>query len=202
MATFTPWSAANLPCSCPIGRHHFVPLPVQHIQIIRRPGAGDPVGRFGIGAVAGAARKIHHRADAQLFGQQDGLPAGLAMLGRDFLVGMQRIAVAGQRRNGQAGIGDLALEGLEFVRLVQQRQMQMRVAGIIAGAEFHHLDAHGFQLLQHVVQRQRRQQRREYTDFHDDTSAFMAPQSRVVMAGFQTIGVDARNLFYSAGNLP
>src|SRR3569833_2257224 len=44
--------------------------------------------------------------------------------------------------------------------------MGVSVTRITAGAELYHLDPHALQLLEHLIQRQRRQQRRENTYFH------------------------------------
>ncbi len=42
----------------PIRRDFFFPLPFEEVEVIGRPGAGDPVGIFGIVAVAWAAGEI------------------------------------------------------------------------------------------------------------------------------------------------
>ena len=64
----------------PVGRDDFVPLPVEDVEIVGRPGAGDPVGRGGFGRVAGAAGEIDDDGDAEFFRQQDGLAADVAVL--------------------------------------------------------------------------------------------------------------------------
>ena len=138
----------------PVRRNDLVPLPFKDFQKVRRPGASDPVGKFGVGAVTGAAGKIHHRVHAQFFSQQDGFSRGVGMFVGDRLVGMQRVAVARQRRNGEARVGDLAFEGLQLGRIVQHGQLGMGVARIIAGAEFHRVDIQRLELLQHGVERQ------------------------------------------------
>ena len=78
--------------------------------------------------------------------------------------------MAGEGRNGEPRVRDLALEILQGGGIVQHRQMRMGIAGIAAGAEFHHFDAHALKLLEHLVQRQGGQQRREYTYFHGNSS--------------------------------
>ena len=48
----------------PVGRHFLLPLPVEQVQIIRRPRARHPVRVFRVVAVAGAAREIDHHGNA------------------------------------------------------------------------------------------------------------------------------------------
>ncbi len=53
----------------PVRNHFFLPLPIEHFQVLRRPGAGHPVRELGVVAVAGTAGEINHYRDAQLGGK-------------------------------------------------------------------------------------------------------------------------------------
>ena len=137
----------------PIGRHHFVPLPLENLEIVGRPRAGDPVGPFGVRRIARAAAEIDHHRHAELLRQQDRLPAGFLVVLRALLVGMQRIAVAAQRADAEAVIGQLLLEVVQFARVVEHREFAVGVARIVSGAQFHGIDVVALQFLENVFQR-------------------------------------------------
>ena len=63
---------------------------------------------------------------------------------------MQRIAVATQRADGEAVVVERLLEFVERGVLLEQRELAVRIAGIVAGAEFNRGDAESFQFRDHV----------------------------------------------------
>src|SRR5580704_12691810 len=77
----------------PIGRDDLVPLPVEDLAVVGRPGAGDPVGSSGVRRIAGASGEVDYHRDTQHLGEQDGLAAHLPVLLRAGSIGMQRVAV-------------------------------------------------------------------------------------------------------------
>ena len=95
----------------PVGRGDFVPLPFEDFKVLGRPGAGDPVGAAGSGRIAGTAGEIDDHRHAQLLGQQDGLAADFAIMTGALGIGMERIAVATERADGEAMVVEQAREG-------------------------------------------------------------------------------------------
>src|ERR1039457_7593819 len=79
---------------------------------------------------------------------------------------MQRVAVTTQRADGEAVICNFLAERFQRGSVVEHGELAMRVSGIVAGTEFHGIDALGLQLLQYVLKRKLRQQRCEYSDSH------------------------------------
>ena len=127
----------------PIGSDHFVPLPVEDFEVVGRPGTGDPVGSGRVRGVAGTSGEIDDNGDAELFGQQDRLATDLAVFLGARRVGMQRIAVTAERADRDAVVFQDLLELGQGGVVVEHGELAMRVAGIIAGAEFDGVDAVG-----------------------------------------------------------
>src|SRR5439155_13570702 len=120
----------------------------------------------GVVGIARTARKVDAHRHAQLLRQQDGLAADLLIVFGNLLVGMQRVAVTAQRTDGEAVVGKLLLEVEQLRYFVQHRELAVRVAGIIARAQFDRIDIDALQFLQNVVERHLRQQGGKYTDSH------------------------------------
>ncbi len=87
------------------------PLVVEHVQGGRVPGVDHPVDRGGPGFAAGQAGHGHHAVLSQPLRQPDGAADVLGMLLADFTLGVQRVAVAVQAGDRDAG----ALENREVV---------------------------------------------------------------------------------------
>ena len=131
----------------PVGRHLGFPLPLQDLQVVRRPGAGDPVGPLGFVAIARAAGKIDDHGNAQFLGQADGFAADVLIVLGALLIGVQRIAVAAQRADGEAVIRQLLLEFVQFGLAVQHGQLAVWIARVIACPEFHRIDIDALEFL-------------------------------------------------------
>jgi hypothetical protein len=160
----------KFPMLNPIGRHHLVPLPVEDFEEVGRPWAGDPVGGGRVGRVARTAREIHHHGNAQLFSEQDGLAARLASQLGAGLVGMQRVAVATERADGRAVIGQHLLKLGKGGAVLEHGELAVRIAGIAARAKLHGRDVEGFQFIENGSKRKLRKQRREDSNAHDGLS--------------------------------
>ena len=104
--------------------------------------------------IAGAAGKIDHHRHAQLLRQPNGLAADVLIVPGAVAIRMQRIAVAAQRADGETVIRQRLLERVERGAVVQHRQLAVRVAGIIARAQFHGGDVMRRKLFQNVAERE------------------------------------------------
>ena len=58
----------------PVRNYFFLPLPVEHLAVLRRPAVGDPVGHGVGGTAAGTTGKAHDHAYSQTLGQQHRVP--------------------------------------------------------------------------------------------------------------------------------
>ena len=150
----------------PVGRDDFVPLPGEDLEIVGRPRTGDPVGCGGLGRVAGAAGEIDDDGDAEFFRQQDGLAADIAVVRGAGRIGMERVAVAAERADGDAAIGEELLKFGEGFGVVEHGELAVRVAGIIAGTEFDGVDVKGLKLVENSRERQLGEERGKDSDFH------------------------------------
>ncbi len=151
----------------PVGRDHFAPLPVEHLQVIGRPGAGHPVGSSGMGRIAGASGEIDHHGDAELFGKQDGLAAYLAVVLRMSLIGMQRVAMTTQGADADSVVGENLLELGEGRGIFEHREFAVRIAGIVSGGEFDGVDLERREFLENRGQRKLGQQGSKDSNAHD-----------------------------------
>ncbi len=140
----------------PIRLDFFLPLPREDVEIFRRPRAGHPVRIFRLVGIAGAARKIDHDGHFQLFGKPDGELAGLGVSFGDGFIGMQRIAMRAERADGKSVVGEFLLELFQRDAILQHRQLAMRIAGIISGAQFDGRDVQGAQFFEHFFERELR----------------------------------------------
>src|SRR5258707_11326147 len=94
----------------PVRRNHLVPLPLQNVAIVGRPGTSDPVRRSGLKRIPRATGKIHHNRYAKFFSQQNRPAAHFASLSRPVRVRMQRIAMATESADARTVVGQPALE--------------------------------------------------------------------------------------------
>ena len=86
---------------------------------------------------------------------------------RPSLVRMQRVAVTAQGADGDAVIGQNFLKLGEGGGVFEHRELAVRIARIVAGAEFDGIDLERYEFLQNRSQRKLRQQRRKDSNAHD-----------------------------------
>ena len=158
----------------PVGNHLAVPLPLQDRRIVGRPGVSDPVGIHRALVIAGTSREADDGLDSQLLGQ----PNRVALLGDvpfgKLRVGVDRIAVHGQRAQVEPARLDCFLK---LRALLVARQQLLRVAVLVAGigpaADLQVLHADRGQVVQGLRQRQVAQQHRHHADSHGAYSISM-----------------------------
>ena len=137
-------SVAECGLFLPIGDQHLVPLPLKNFLIIVGPGTGDPVGVFGFGAVAGTARKSNQGLYAQLLGQQNGVVKIAFKTPCNRLVRMQRIAVAGKRRQIHMVFRKHLLQFFNLFGMSQKvRSVAVCLSGVTAAPQLQTLHAKG-----------------------------------------------------------
>ena len=156
----------------PVGDQNLVPLPVQNLEEVLGPRAGYPVRILGIRRVTGTAGEGDHGVHAQLLRQQNALAEiGVECFG-DSLVGMNRVAVAGQSADLKTVFLKKTLELGQLGLVVQQNVgIAVCLAGITAAADLHRFNAHGLELRQYVLQRTAAVQIGKYTKFHNTISS-------------------------------
>jgi hypothetical protein len=81
-------------------------------------------------------------------------------------IGMERVAVAAKGADGDAVVGEDFAEFGESFGVVEHGELAVRVAGIVAGAEFNGVDVERLDLIENGRQRQLREQRGKDSDFH------------------------------------
>jgi len=118
----------------PIGRHHLLPLPLEDLEVIRRPRAGHPIGPFRLRGIARTAAEIHHHRHAQLLRQPDGFAAHLLVVFGVRPIRMQRIPVAAQCADGEPLIVELLFEFVELRPVIEHGELAVRIARIVPGA--------------------------------------------------------------------
>ncbi len=157
---------SELAVLAPVRRDHFVPLVFENVEIVRRPGTRDPVGRSGLGRIARTTGKIDNHGHTEFFGQENSPAAHFAMLRGANWIRMKRVAVAAKCADGDAAIGERFAESIEGLRVVQHRQLAVRVTGVVASAEFDSVDVKRFELVEDGGQRKLGEQWREDSNFH------------------------------------
>ena len=148
----------------PVRNQNLVPLILENLGIIVRPGAGDPVGGLVVLAAAGAAGEGYHGVHMHFLGEHDGVFKVLMELPGDFLVGMHGVAMGGQRRDFEV----VFLQGREhFVDLLGMCEEFPGVTVRLAGeADFHGLHAQTGKILAGVLKGSVLQKNRKYAEFH------------------------------------
>ena len=63
-------------------------------------------------------------------------------------IGMQRISVTAQRADGESAIFELELELAERMAIVEHRERAVRIARVVAGAQFHGVDIQAVQFIE------------------------------------------------------
>jgi type 1 glutamine amidotransferase len=157
----------------PVRRDHFVPLPIQHLQEVWRPGARHPVGGGGVGRIARTSGEVDHHRDAELLGQQYGLAGDFAIVLRMRLIRMERIPVTTQGTDADAVIGHNLLELTKRGGILEHRELAVRIAGIVSGSKLYGINLQGRKFLENRGQRQLGQQGCEDANAHND---FLSPR--------------------------
>src|ERR1700722_422684 len=152
----------------PIRRNHFTPLPVENLEVIGRPGAGDPVGSGGVERIAGAPREVHNHGNAKLLGEQDGLAAHVAVPLRPSFIGMQCVAVRTQGTDAGTVVRQNLLKFGKRGSIFEHRELAVRIAGIVAGAKLDRVDTERLEFLENRSQWKLRQQRGKDSNTHND----------------------------------
>src|SRR5271156_7200776 len=150
----------------PIRRDHFVPLPVENLQIFRRPRTGHPIGRSGARRITGATRKVNHHGYPKFFREKDRLAAHRSVLLCARLVRMQGVSVTAQGADLRPMVGKHLLKCGKGAAIVKHRQLAMRISRIISGAKFDSINAQRSELLENVRQRKLTEQRGEHSNAH------------------------------------
>ena len=96
----------------PVGDEHLVPLPLQYLRELRRPGAHNPVGVLTLRTVTGTAGESVDLVDAQLFCHEHCVVEIVVKGFCNLLVGMDGVAMAGKGADFQAGGRNGVLEVL------------------------------------------------------------------------------------------
>jgi hypothetical protein len=65
---------------------------------------------------------------------------------------MQRVSVTTQRAHGESAVLDLVLELLQCRRVIEHREFTMRVARIVAGAQFDRANRMALQFGQDIIE--------------------------------------------------
>jgi hypothetical protein len=81
-------------------------------------------------------------------------------------IGVERVAVAAKGADGDAAIGEELLEFGKGFGVVEHGELAVRVAGIIAGAEFDSVDVKGLELVENGREWKLGEERGEDSDFH------------------------------------
>ncbi len=152
----------------PVGSDDLVPLPVKELGELRRPGAGDPVRLRGVRAVAGAAGEVDDVLDTELAGKADRLAERLVLPLRRLRVGVDGIAVAGQRADFEPTRRDLVHPLLLRRVIVDERiKVAMGATGMAAGADLDRLAAGLLDEVQCFLERTLREQDGKDADLHE-----------------------------------
>ena len=120
----------------PVGRDHLVPLPAEHVGIIGRPRTGDPVGRLCASMVSRATAEVDNDGYTEFFGKEDGLAVDVAVMMGSLRIGMQGIAVAAERADGDVVVLQLPLELSQLSIALQHRQFAVSVTDIVSRGQF------------------------------------------------------------------
>lgn len=139
---------------CPIGNENLVPLPLEYLGEVIRPGADDPVGIFRIFRVAGAAGEGVYLMNAELFGEKNRVLYRPVEVGCYGLVRVDGVAVAAERAYFKAAVGDGGLKGAQSRGIGEQGVgVGVGVAGIAAAAYLDHLKTFGFEITECLFER-------------------------------------------------
>ena len=157
----------------PVGNQNLVPLPVENLRVVVRPRACDPVGVLRIGAVAGAAGEADYRVDAELLAHEDRVDEVVVVLFRDFLVRVDRIAVAAEGADLQAVPVHRLLELAERLLVVKKDLgLAVGVARVAAASDLDALGAGIRKIFHRFGGGKVAEQHADYSYFHCFSSGF------------------------------
>ena len=135
-------------CLLPIRDEDFVPLVIEDLQVVVRPGAGYPVRVLSALMVAGAAREGNNGINAHLLCEQDGVAEVLVVSLGNLLVGVNVISVSAESGDVHAVLVEQCEEFLILLLIVQQDLgVAVRLSGISARAELERVDSEIVKLL-------------------------------------------------------
>ena len=124
----------------PVWDGNLVPLIVENLQEIWRPGTSYPIRSLIAGSTSRATAKGGDRVDPKLIGQADTALKGRMMRSSGLFVRMQRISMNGQTRDLQSSRDNRVEKILRFLRIFQQCfGLTMRAAGVGTGADLNRL---------------------------------------------------------------
>gem|GEM_PF-5019998 len=150
----------------PVRRDGLLPLPGENLLIVRRPGAGDPVGCDVIGRATGAAGEVDDCGHAELLCQQDGLAADFASGTRAGRIRVQCIAVAAQCAEVCPVFGERALKVFACQIVIEHCERAVCGSRVVAGAQFDGGDAEVAQFGQSLRERKTGEQGSEDGESH------------------------------------
>jgi hypothetical protein len=150
----------------PVGRHLLLPLPFEHVKIFGRPRASYPVGILGCIAITGAAGEIDDHGNPELGGQFYGVFAGVAVALAGSGDRVQRIAMAAEGTDRKAVVLQLLLKLFQFTLALEHRQLAVRIAGVVTGAQFNRVDVERLELLDDFIKGELRKQGSETSNSH------------------------------------
>ena len=157
----------------PVGSGPLVPLPLEGLGEVRRPGAGHPVRLHGLRPTARAAGEGDHRRHPELLGELHRIAVVAIVRLGDLAPRMERITMAGEGADLQPAGGDRVLEPLpRRVVFEQRRGICVRRSGISAHPDLDGLAAGGRDVVQRLLERSLAEQDREDSDFHMRTLSF------------------------------
>jgi hypothetical protein len=141
----------ELPVLGPVGDYLLFPLPVEHVKILRRPWASNPVRILRVVTIAGAAREVDHHRDPEFRGKlySPSARVGVALGHRGIRV--NRIPMTAQRADCETLIVQLLFEFRQFLFVLEHRELTMRISRIVSGAQLNGVDIQLFQLVEHFV---------------------------------------------------
>ena len=117
--------------------------------------------------IARAAAEAIHNANPQCRSQFDAVHKGLMVLLRDFLVWVERIAMAGDRRDGEPPLLHLFQQPVSFTLVLQELlDLQVSRAWIGSSAELNGLDAFRLNNVERLLEGLISEKGGEDTDLH------------------------------------
>jgi hypothetical protein len=138
----------------PVGDQNLVPLVVQNLAIIRGPGAGDPVGILGAGAVPGAAGEGDDGIQSQQLRRQNRLLKDLVVMLRNLLLGVHRVSMAGQGGDLQAVLCQKLFQSLGFGGILDQLlPLKVIAVGVASCAQLHHFHSQAAEIAERLLGR-------------------------------------------------
>jgi len=151
----------------PVGLGDVPPLPVEGLLHLARPWRRDPDRVGAATRTPRAAGEGDDRVDTELVGESDRLAPDFMVHHSDGLVGMERIAVTRQRRDGDVTLIEHGLPPRSRLVVVDQLlERAMSVARVVAGADLDCVDPELLHVLQYLRECLVSHQYRQNTKLH------------------------------------